>query len=212
MAGNYFAAFDSETGGLNEKEADLLTWYMAILDEDYKILDELYLKLKPDNNRLPVAEFGALRVNGINLQKHMEDPETLTYSQGRAALTAMVKKYHKKVGKYNNIRPLGYNVPFDENWTFEHLMPKKEWLNLFHYKRIDVMERVDFLKEVGWFPQDIGSLNTVVDYLQLPKRAAHNCREDTLMTVDVYKKLLEIMKAKKENGGVQDLISILEAE
>jgi len=32
------------------------------------------------------------------------------------------------------------------------------------------------------------------------------------MTVDVYKKLVEIMKSKKENSGGQDLISLLEAE
>ena len=74
------------------------------------------------------------------------------------------------------------------------------------------MQNVDFLKEAGWFPSDLGSLNTVVEYLQLPKRSAHNAKEDTLMTVDVHKKLLEIMGAKKDGGSVQDLIGLLEAE
>jgi DNA polymerase III epsilon subunit-like protein len=91
-------------------------------------------------------------------------------------------------------------------------MPREDWLKYFHYKRIDVMERVDFLKECGWFPTDLGSLVTVADYLQIPKRSAHNAKEDTLMTIDVYKKLLEIMKSKKEGGSSQDLIALLEAE
>ena len=207
----FFAPFDSETGGLNPDKADLLTFYMCIMDEDFKMQEELYLKLKPDNG-LPIVEAQALRVNGIDLKAHLEDPETITYSEGRKKLETMLKRYSKKVGRSLNIRPLGYNVPFDEQWTWKHLLPKERWLELMHYKRVDVMERVDFLKETGWFPKDLGSLGTVVDYLQLPKRMAHNCREDTLMTVDVYRKLLDIMKSKKEGGQPQDLISLLETE
>lgn len=208
----FFAPFDSETGGFNPDTADLLTFYMCIMDEEFKLHDELYLKLKPDGGRLPIAEDQALRVNGINLKAHLADPETVTYSEGRAKLEAMLGKYSKKIGRTLNIKPLGYNVPFDENWTWHHLLPREAWLKYMHYKRVDVMERVDFLKESGWFPPDLGALGTVVDFLQLPKREAHNCKEDTLMTVDVYKKLLEIMKSKKEGGSAQDLITLLEAE
>lgn len=208
----FFAAFDSETGGLNPDTADLLTFYMCIINEEFQMQDELYLKLKPDNGVFPIAEEQALRVNGINLKAHIEDPGTVTYCEGKRLLVGMLRKYSKKVGRSMNIRPLGYNVPFDEQWTWKHLLPKEEWLKLMHYKRVDVMERVDFLKESGWFPNDLGSLGTVVDYLQLPKRAAHNAREDTLMTVDVYKRLLEIMRSKKEGGTSQDLILLLESE
>jgi DNA polymerase III epsilon subunit-like protein len=110
------------------------------------------------------------------------------------------------------MRPLGYNVPFDVKWVQQYLLEASEWESILHYKDVDVMRPVDFLKDAGWFPPELGSLGTVVEYLQLPKRDAHNAREDTLMTVDVYKRLLEMMKAKKEGGQAQDLISILEAE
>jgi hypothetical protein len=55
-----------------------------------------------------------------------------------------------------------------------------------------------------------------VEYLQVPKRAAHNAKEDTLMCVDAYKAMLAIMASKKNgNSGQsqqQDLIALLEAE
>jgi DNA polymerase III epsilon subunit-like protein len=205
-------AFDSETGGFDPKKADLLTVYAGIMDEDYKIIDELYLKLKPDN-RLPIAEAGALKVNGINLSAHLSDPETVTYSEGNKMLVKMLRKHLKKNGRFSNIMPFGYNVPFDENWLKEHLLPDDEWRDILHYKSVDVMKTVDDLKRFGWFPSHLGSLGTVVDYLGLPARAAHNAKEDTLMTIDVDKKIIEIMKAKKEGGGSQqDLISLLEAE
>lgn len=209
---NFFMAFDTETGGLDCKKADLLTAYFGIIDEELKLVDELYLKVKPDGGRLPICEAQALAVNKINVKEHLADPETITYSEAKVKVSTLLKKYLKKKGRFSNIRPLGYNVPFDVGWTQEYILPKEEWLGILHYKHVDVMERVDFLKEAGWFPPELGSLGTVVDYLQLPKRDAHNAREDTLMTVDVYKRLLEIMKAKKEGGQTQDLISLLEAE
>lgn len=208
-----YMPFDSETGGFNENTADLLTVYAAIMDDQYKILDEIYLKLKPEG-RLPIAEAGALKVNGINLQEHLADPETVTYSEGSKRLAAMIKKHLKKKGRFSNISPFGYNVPFDKRWLQKHLITQDEWESMLHYKDVDVMQNVDFLKRIGWFPQDLGSLGTVVDYLGIPKRSAHNAKEDTLMCIDVDKKVLEIMRSKKESssGPQQDLISLLEAE
>lgn len=209
-----YMPFDSETGGLDENKADLLTWYGCIMDDEYKILEELYLKLKPDGGRLPIAELSALKVNGINLQQHLSDPETITYSEGKTRVEAMIKNHLKRNGRFSNITPFGYNVPFDTRWTQKHLLPQESWLSLLHYKTHDVMGAVDFLKKCGWFPKTLGSLGTVVEYLGIPTRNAHNAKEDTLMTIDVDKKIMEIMKSKKEGGAgaSQDLITLLEAE
>ena len=208
----FLMAFDTETGGLNPGDADLLTFYGGIFDENLQLVEELYLKLKPDDGRLPITEAQALKVNGIDIKKHLEDPETIPYSEGNLKLVTMLKKYLQKTGRYSNIRPFGYNVPFDIRYTQHYLLPPTQWESILHYKHIDVMQNVDFLKEAGWFPPDLGSLGTVVDYLQLPKRVAHTAKDDTLMTIDVYKKLLEIMRSKKEGGQAQDLIALLEAE
>jgi DNA polymerase III epsilon subunit-like protein len=208
----FIMAFDTETGGFNPATADLLTFYGGIFDEELKLVEELYLKLKPNDGRLPVAEAQALKVNGIDIKAHLEDPETITYAEGKQKLVSMLKRHLKKTGRFSNLRALGYNVPFDLRWSQYHLLSQDEWESIFHYKHIDVMQNVDFLKECGWFPQDLGSLNTVVDYLKLPARSAHNAKEDTLMTVDVHKELLKIMNTKREGGTAQDLISLLEAE
>lgn len=213
---NLYVVFDTETGGLNENKADLLTAYFAIMTEDYQILDELYLKLKPDAGRLPIAEAGALKVNGIDLQKHLSDPETITYSEGKTKLMAMLKKHLKRNGRFSNLIPMGYNIlGFDIRWVQKYLLPQDDWLDILHYKNYDVMQNVDFLKKVGWFPKTLGSLNTVIEYLNIPIRNFHNAREDVLATIDVDKKIMEIMKSKKDSVGSnagQDLIALLEAE
>lgn len=212
MSNSYWLAFDSETGGLNPATADMLTLYMAIVDEDFKILEELDLKLKPDGGRLPIAEAGALRVNGIDIRKHLEDPTSITYSQAKEKIVAMLKKY-RKPGKYSNLTPLGQNVQFDIDWLQYHILPKDEYDKIIHYGKMDTKTISDFFKTCGWFPKDVGNLTSIAKHLNVTLSNAHNARADTLACVDIFKKMLELMDSKKDSGGQgTDLISLLEAE
>jgi DNA polymerase III epsilon subunit-like protein len=207
-----YAAQDTETGGLIPANADLLTCYIGMFDEDFKLLEELDLKLKPDNGRLPIAEAGALKVNGIDLKKHMEDPTTITYAEGRIKVMDMYKRHLKKNGRYSNLLPMAYNYDFDCKWIQYHLLSEADWQSLLHYGKIDPKMCVDFLKSCGWLPKELGSLVSAAEYFKVTKRNAHTAKDDTFMMVDVYKAILALMKAKKDGGASQDIISILEAE
>jgi oligoribonuclease (3'-5' exoribonuclease) len=211
MSEQYFCAMDSETGGLDPKKADILTLYMAMTDEDFKVLEELDLKLKPDG-RLPIAEQGALDVNKIDLAKHISDPATVTYSEAKKKITAFAKKYLKKRGRYSNLIVLGQNVLFDLNFIWEYIIPKEEWESLFSYNIEDTKTSALFLKRCGWLPKEIGTLKSLVEYFNIPKREAHEAKGDVHMTIDCYRAMISLMKSKKENGSGQDLVSLLEAE
>lgn len=206
---NFYLAFDVESGALKPTQGDLLSCFFAILDEDFKILEELPLQLKPEG-RLPVAEEGALKVNGIDLKKHIEDPNTITYAEGAKKLTTMIKKYLKKKGRYSNIISLGYNVNFDIKWVQYHLIDEETWDSMIHYKHLDVMQDVDVLKRHGWLPPTVGNLGSVVEFFGVPKGLAHAAKDDIIMTIEVYKKIHELMESKKNGGNNQDLISLIE--
>lgn len=211
MKDSYFFAMDSETGGLDPKLSDILTLYISVTDEDFKILDELDLKLKP-NDRNPIADPGALAVNKIDLQKHLADPNTITYAEAKTKILALAKKYLKKRGRYSNLIVLGQNVMFDLNFIWEHLILKSEWETNFSYNTEDTKTASLFLKRCGWLPSDIGTLKSLVEYFNIPKREAHEARGDVLMTLDVYRAMIALMKSKKDGGNSQDLVSLLEAE
>jgi DNA polymerase III epsilon subunit-like protein len=209
---NYFILHDKETGDLDPKKGDALTAYYAVVECDtFRVVEELYLKLKPDGDRMPMANPDALRVNGIDLRLHMSDPETITYSEARPKIKALIAKY-REPGRYSNLRFLGHNVDFDLGFEYEYLLTKEELDKLVHYVTADTKRAVDFLKDCGWLPKSIGTLVSCVEYFNIPKRAAHNAKEDSLMTLEVYKKLVAMMEAKKSGGASQDLISLLEAE
>jgi hypothetical protein len=207
-----YMAFDLESGALDPNRGDLLTGYFAMLDEDFKILEELSLHLKPEG-RLPVVEAAAMATNGIDLQKHLESPNTLTYAEGSKKLVSMVKRHLKKKGRYSNIIPMGYNIlTFDIPWAQHHLLDKTTWESLIHYKALDVMQQVDTLKNHGWLPPTVGNLKSMVEYFGVPKGEAHVARDDILMTIGVYNKIREFMDSKKNGGSTMDLIALLEQE
>ncbi len=209
-----YIAMDTETGGLDPKITDLLTAYIAVMDAEFKILDELDLKVKPDGGRLPVCDQEALNVNKIDVAKHLADPETITYSEAKVKIVTMLKKHLKKTGRYSNLVPMGHNVNFDVGYLQHYILPKDEWDKILHYRQVDTMPIVNFFKDCGWFPRELSNLGSVVDYLGVPRRNAHSAKDDTLMCVDSYKAMLAIMSSKKENQGSaqQDLIALLEAE
>lgn len=207
-----YMCFDLETGNLDPSQGDLLTGYFAMLDEDFKILEDLSLKLKPEG-RLPIADPKALETNKIDLQKHVADPDTVIYAEGAKRLTTLIKKYLKKRGKYSNIIPMGYNIAgFDIGWAQYHLIDKKTWDSMIHYKPLDVMHDVDVLKRHGWLPPTVGNLGSVVEHFGVPKGEAHVAKDDILMTIQVFLKIREFMDSKKNGGNAVDIISLLETE
>ena len=207
-----YMAFDLETGGLDWTKTDLLTGYFAMMDENFKIMEDLSLHLKPEG-RLPIVEAKAMSTNGIDLEQHLLSPNTITYAEGGKKLASLIKKYLKKNGKYSNIIPLGYNIAsFDIPWAQHHLLDKTTWESMIHYKSLDVMHDVDVLKRHGWLPPRAGSLESVVEFFGVPKGEVHVAKDDILMTIGVYNKIRELMESKKNGGNTQDLISLLESE
>lgn len=207
----YLIGTDTETGDLDPQKGDLLTIYMCVIDENYKILDELDLLLKPDCGRLPIANAKALEKNGINLQEHLANPNTITYSEANVKIINMLKKY-REGGRYRNQRLYGYNVGFDRKFILEYLLNEEEFSNLLHYKIVDVMETVDALKRYGWLPPKIGTLVSVIEHFGLQMGKAHTAKDDVLMTVEIDKRFRELFDSKKNGGQEVDLIALLEAE
>ena len=212
MSENIFMAFDLETGGLDPGKADILTGWFGFYNKDLKLLDEVNLKLKPDD-RLPMADAGALKVNGINLQEHLLSQETVTYSKGKELLVNMIKKYLQKNGRYSNIIPTGFNiVGFDIKFINHHLIDVDTWQSLVHYKCRDVMADTECLRYYGWIPPEVSKLTQCAEYFGVAQGTAHTAKDDTLMTLEVMKKIKELMDSKKNGGQTVDLISLLEAE
>lgn len=202
--------FDTETSGKDAKKYHVLTAYFAICDSNHQIIDDLELQLKPDSGGIDFEQ-EALDVNGIDLNEHISDPNTITYSEGKTKILEFFEK-NKVKGKRRSFIPCGHNFAFDENFIFSRVMSQEDWEQFVHYRRLDTSVICNFLKDVNVLPDDTGSLTSLVEHFKIPKGEAHNARGDVHMNIEVYKCMKGIMKAKKSDmiSTSSSLLEIIE--
>lgn len=210
----YYLWFDTETGGLESDRHSLLTAFFAICNENLDIIDELYLQLKPADLSELRVDPGAIAVHGIRPEVHIKDPKTITYEEGRKALLDFLSKnkpkdYYRKAYLMGS----GHNIDFDKDFLWTQLLSKKDWSTYVSYKDLDTYKVVNFLKDCGIFPADLGKLTSLVDYFNIPKKQAHNAKGDVLMNIEVYRKIKELMQTKKRGMAAtidSNLLEIVE--
>ncbi len=203
-----YLALDSETGGVNPKINPILTAYFAAVSEDLVIIDELNLKIKPKDGM--IIEKEALEVNKINMDEHLASPDLVTPEQAKELIQAFNKK-HKPSGK-SKLRPLGHNVIFDEMALWEQVMTQDEWEKNVSYGRIDTKVLCDMLKDAGLLPPELGNLGSVSEHFGVSVGTAHEAKSDVLTAINVYAKMLEMLKTLKSGASILtgDLLSQIE--
>jgi DNA polymerase III alpha subunit (gram-positive type) len=202
-----YIAFDFETGGLDPAKNPILTGYFAALDRNLNVIGDLELKIKPEEP-FTLLEKGAMEVNGINIEEHLADPKTLSRADAGAKLLAFLKEFKGK--QKTKPRPLGHNVVFDIEFT-RQLIPQAEWEANVHYGVICTSIMTNVLKEVGMLPESLGNLGSLVKYFGVQERKAHTAKDDVLMMIDVYAKMIQMLKANTEGSGLSvDVLSMLE--
>ena len=185
---NQYLALDVETGGVTP-ETSLLTAYLAVLDDAFHIVDELDLKLKPeDGNYVVTAQ--ALSINKINLVEH--DKVAMPYSKAKTPLYQFLERNYQG----EKLIPVGHGVSFDVRRVSSILISQGSWENFVSYRLLDTGNAAQFLRAAGLFPKNVsGSLGSLVAHFGLPSKGElHDARTDTLQTVEVLKKLLKIVK------------------
>ena len=204
-----YLSYDCETSGLSFQKHTILTVYFAAVSEDFAVIEELNLKIKPDLSKYAVEQ-EALDVNGINLEAHMADPECISLEDAKQKVLAFTKK-HKPSGR-GKLKPLGQNIFFDDMFIFTQMVPQNEWEKSVAYGRVDTKVISDFMKDIGLLPPDVGTLGSLAEHFGVQKRTAHEARGDVLTTIDVYCKMVDVLKGLKNNtsllGG--DILSQIE--
>lgn len=203
-----FLAFDTETGGFDPNKNPILTAYFAVVGEDYGILDELYLFIKPESP-FEIVEPKSLEVNKIVMSQHLERADLVSRAQAKEALVSFLKKNKPKGTK---LRPLGHNVEFDIQMLKAQIFKPEEWEDLIHYSKMDTKMSIDLLKDAGWLPGEIGTLESVVKHFSITQLGAHDAKNDTLMMIEAYKKIVDLLASKKSSSSDLsfDVLSLLE--
>jgi DNA polymerase III alpha subunit (gram-positive type) len=180
---------DNEMGGLEREKCSLLTCYFLATDDNFNVIDNLYLFLRPDDGIYRICG-EAMRVNKINLAEH--DTKAITYKEGGTKLYKWL--YALTDGGKTKAVVVGHGVYGDVEWIIQHLMSRNTWQNFTSYRKLDTQAVCQFLKTCNRFPESIsGSLTSIAQYfgIDVDENAAHSAEYDSKLTFQVFLKLRE---------------------
>lgn len=184
-----YIALDNETGGVTD-DTSLLTSYLVILDQNFQVIDELELAMKPKDGIYHVNG-EAMGVNKINIVEH--DKVAITYQQAGTKLYDFLKK-HTNNGATKLI-PWGHNVNFDIIGLQNNIITKNSWNHFVSYRVIDSGVIAQVMKIIGLLPDDNkGSLEHLASFFKLEHGILHTAKADTLLTVEVIKCTIKLLR------------------
>jgi DNA polymerase III epsilon subunit-like protein len=185
-----YLVFDTETGGLG-REVSLLTAYFAVLDKDFNVVDELDLKLIPDDGIYKVQP-QALEINKIDLKELAK--EAISYKDAKTQLYNFLALASARADSEEKLIPLGQAIQFDIDGVVDTIISKGSWDNFVTRRVLDTMIIANFLRLVGVLPVESVSLGTLVEFFGITIEGnAHEARYDALATVEVYKRLVAMV-------------------
>jgi len=203
---------DCETFGMNPKVNPLATVYMAVYDEKDKFIEDLDLKVKPDSMDGLYADPETEKIHGINFEKHVADPNTITYSQALPVIVSFFEK-HKIPRAKKSLKPAGQNVVFDIDYLRNTIFTRELWDQHVHYRYIDTLVILSYLQDVELVPGDLGNLASLIEYFDLKTGEFHDAKADTKMAVQVYismKNLILRTKNSTLSSPSANLLKIIE--
>jgi hypothetical protein len=185
---NKLIFLDNETGGIGTRYS-LLTSFFAVTDENYNVTSTLALSLKPDDGDYVVCG-EAMRVNKIDLGTL--ESSALTYKE---AGTVLFKFLHEasQAGKIKLV-PCGQGIRGDLDQIYK-VVTRRTWEMFCSYRVFDTSVFAQGLRLAGLFPENVsGGLSSLADYFKIKYDTLHTAEADTLLTMKVMEKLLEIVK------------------
>ena len=173
------AVIDTETTGLVAGVNEIIQLAVVIVDDDFKFVDKFVSKIRPMHEANITQE--AMKVNRI---KNLH--EAPTPLQVRNAFY----QWHEEVHDGLVIEPIGHNYSFDKD--FLKLFFGDMYDERFYYKFRDTFVLAQALIDRGSLEVDSTSLGSLCDHFEIPIKA-HDALGDVLGTIQLYRKLLEVM-------------------
>lgn len=176
--------FDFETGGFSEVEESPLTMYGIILNSKLEKLDEIDLKIKPDDGRYHI-HIDALKINKIDLLKHSET--AITKSDAGVKLRDFLFRH----GNADRLIPSGHNIDLDVRFA-KSLVP--DWRNLCEHRWLDTSTVAQLLQLLGKIPMDNdGSLAQVSKHFGIDITNHHDAKVDVGMCHSVLTAMVKLL-------------------
>jgi len=176
-----YLVVDTETGGFDEKNHDLLSIGYIITTRTLRTIEKGEILVKANPKRVTAK---ALEVNGINLKEHNKK------ANSRREAVKKIKDIIKSHWENNHPTLVGQNVPFDSR--FMQALFKSTNQNFEpDYTYIDLKPLWQSLIAFGKVKTENAKQDTILDYLKIKSKGK---RHTALVDADNVLKALRVIK------------------
>ena len=188
-----YLILDTESGS-RHANSTLLTAYFMVMDDDFQLLGDLHLRLKPEQNEHYIVDAQGLAVNGINIVEH--DKVSIPCKQAKPLLYEFLKKHSTN----ERLTPVGHAVKGDIRRIVDNLISEGSWEQFCTYHYLDTSVILQFLRACGKMPLDTdGSVSALCKHFKMNQSAGddaqyHDAAFDTKSTAKILKKFIELGK------------------
>ena len=184
---------DCETTGLHEN-ANLLTLYMGVLDENFNIMDSIDLKLKPEpiNGKIEWSiQIEAMQVNKIDIFQH--EQTAITYKEAKPKIYNWIADASSKFGE---LIPFGNMINKDIDKICDCVISRGSWESFVDRRTIELLSIGRTLQFMGKIPRTQSlSLSKIAEYLgvEVDKSKIHTAQYDVLLGSLILREYLHLM-------------------
>ena len=185
---------DTETGGLDPATTSLLSVALAIYNpETETILAKTEILVRHSPYQL---EAGAMEVNGILIPNHHQR----AYKPKQ--VIEMIEEFLYPFFKGKQAKLAGHNVPFDIAYLRAMFTGEGQldlFNKLFSHRAIDTIPIAQFLKDCGLVKLGQCGLSDLIKYFKIELTGGrHTAMADCLATVELYKKMVQLVKDRPQ--------------
>jgi len=177
-------AIDTETTGLHASRHECIEIALVGLNSDLSLNGHEYVsRIRPSEMGFKLMQPEAFNVNKITKEELMVAPNA---AQVRRSLLEWKSEITGE-----KIEPLGHNYLFDKGFI-ANFLGEDLYSEMFDYHVRDSCILAQCLKDIG-YKLPIG-LKKLAVHFGISTEALHSARGDALLTVEVYKRLVGLIK------------------
>ena len=190
-AENRFVFIDTETGGTDPKKHSLLSIGVVVWDKDIGIISQKEFFVK---SKQYVVTREAQGINKFDIETHdkfAQDPKTV--------INELIAFLHNYFPENTAFPVVGHNVQFDINFLKVFFKQNgRSFNNYFAHRSIDTYSIFKAMSIAGLIDKNLNSSTDAFSYFNIKVQKRHSALYDSIATVELFEKLLSLLKNCKE--------------
>jgi DNA polymerase III subunit epsilon len=184
MSTNRICFIDFETSGINVFRDEPMEIGAILVNDDFTIVSEFHSYIKPSKKYyIRKTAFDIHNISFTNLLNEPEQKEVLN-------------TFFDSFG--TDYRFGGWNISFDVSF-FRKMCSKNGMMvkyNKINHHHLDVQSINILANQLKLFPAELSSLSQIADHFNIKRKIKHSAIEDAIITMKVYKELLNLFEVK----------------